>query len=364
MSSTVARAAEEDGHAHEAVPDTSSEGQAALVAAAWNSPSESLPSSVTAKAVPFFQNDKIASTRVHRDAIAQRATAAMGAQAMTINNHIFLSAEAAGNEETIGHELSHVDKNTRGIPETGHSNGAGLSTTDPRQGSERSAGIDGAAWAAGESTAPSVAGDTVQRMTETGGPHQHGPGCGHGQRLTPTGTVQRVPAAHYLPGEDVEESPRYSVTLEASMNGVQLGSFSSKGFSESPGDHAEDQLLDYLEVLVWNYNQSVAAGNPDTNNALYLGRQRSVGTTKHKVDIVNLTASPCSTKRGTCSKEFGDGCTERLIEFATQVHEGHEFSFSIHAKHYYQPHGVEDAKSKSKKAVKDLTNNGVTVSIG
>ncbi|MFE6161322.1 DUF4157 domain-containing protein [Streptomyces sp. NPDC056486] len=175
VSSTVARAAQEDEHAHVVVPDTSPEGQAALVADARNSPSESLPSAVVSKAVPFYQNEKIASTRVHRDAVAQRATAAMGAEAMTIDNHIFLSAEAANNEETIGHELSHVDKNTRGIVETGHSNGAGVTTTDPRQGSEHAAGVDGHAYAAGEATAPSV---TAQRKTTD-----------HGEELTKTGTV-------------------------------------------------------------------------------------------------------------------------------------------------------------------------------
>ncbi|MGW5863462.1 eCIS core domain-containing protein [Streptomyces sp. NPDC055239] len=153
---------QEDKHA--VVPDTSPEGQAALVAGARNSPSESLPSAVVAKAVPFYQNQKIASTRVHRDEIAQRATAAMGAEAMTIDNHIFLSAKAANSEETIGHELSHVDKNTRGIVETGHSNGAGVTTTDPRQSSEHVAGVDGHAYAAGEATAPSV---TAQRKTTT-----------------------------------------------------------------------------------------------------------------------------------------------------------------------------------------------------
>ncbi|MGH4031070.1 DUF4157 domain-containing protein [Actinomycetota bacterium Odt1-20B] len=164
-STTVARRfAAQDAHAHEVVPDTSPEGQAALLAAAKNSPSESLPSAVVAKAVPFYQNDRIASTRVHRDPISQRATAAMGAEAMTIDNHIFLTAEAASNEETIGHELSHVDKNTRGIVETGHDNGAGAAVTDPRQGSEVAAKTDGAAFKAGETTAPSL---TAQRTATT-----------------------------------------------------------------------------------------------------------------------------------------------------------------------------------------------------
>ena len=51
--------------------------------------------------------------------------AAMGAQAMTVGHHIFLSAGSASDEKLIGHELSHVDKNLKGLPETGHSYGAG-----------------------------------------------------------------------------------------------------------------------------------------------------------------------------------------------------------------------------------------------
>lgn len=152
---TVARAEEEDGHVHDGVRDTSPEGQSALVAAAMNSSGESLPSSVVAKAGAFYQNDGLSSTRLHRDAVAQRATAAMGAEAMTIGNHIFLSA-ATANEKLIGHELSHVDKNLKGIPETGHSNGAGVTVTNPRQDSEQAAEKDGDAYAAGRATAPSA----------------------------------------------------------------------------------------------------------------------------------------------------------------------------------------------------------------
>ncbi|MFD7661524.1 DUF4157 domain-containing protein [Streptomyces sp. NPDC059788] len=171
---TVARATEEDQHVHGAgcghggVRDTSPEGQSALLAAAMRSSSQPLSSSVLAKAKPFFQNERLSSTRVHRDAVAQRATAAMGAQAMTVGNHIFLSAAAAGNEQVIGHELSHVDKNLKGVRETGHSNGAGVTVTDPGQGSERAAEADGAAFAAGRETAPSV---TAQRKAAATGPH-------------------------------------------------------------------------------------------------------------------------------------------------------------------------------------------------
>lgn len=175
--SGVARAAEDEHrhHDHKRVPDTTPEGQSALLASAMNSSSAPLPSSVVAKAGAFYENDGLASTRVHSGAMAQRATAAMGAQAMTVGNHIFLSSGAASDEKLIGHELSHVDKNLKGVPETGHGNGAGVTVTDPKQGSERAAEKDGAAYAAGVRTAPSVTAPrgaangshgAVQRMTD------------------------------------------------------------------------------------------------------------------------------------------------------------------------------------------------------
>lgn len=111
---------------------------------------------MVSKAEAFYQNDRLSSARVHRDAVAQRATAAMGAQAMTVGNHIFLGAGTTGDQRLIGHELSHVDKNLKGLPETGHSNGAGVTVTDPGQHSERVAERDGDAYAARETTAPAV----------------------------------------------------------------------------------------------------------------------------------------------------------------------------------------------------------------
>ncbi|KUN81111.1 hypothetical protein AQJ66_24405 [Streptomyces bungoensis] len=178
---TVARAEDEHGHAHG--HDTGPEGQSALLAAAMKSSSEALPSSVVAKAGAFYQNDALASTRVHRDVVAQRATEAMGAAAMTVGNHIFLSAGAAASEKLIGHELSHVDKNLKGVPETGHSNGAGVTVTNPRQDSERAAERDGNAYAAGQRTAPSLVASQpganasagpVQRMLEEGQSSEEG----------------------------------------------------------------------------------------------------------------------------------------------------------------------------------------------
>jgi hypothetical protein len=153
----VARAVAED---EQQVEDTGPEKQSALLDAALKSPSQALPSSVVAKAGAFFQNDRLSATRVHRGEVAQRATTAMGAEAMAIGHHVFLSSQAAADERLMGHELSHVDKNLKGVRETGHNNGAGVSVTDPGQSSERAAEADGHAYASGMTTAPSA---TVHR---------------------------------------------------------------------------------------------------------------------------------------------------------------------------------------------------------
>ncbi|MGW4566561.1 eCIS core domain-containing protein [Streptomyces sp. NPDC004561] len=134
--------------------------QRTLMDEAMASPSRPLPDTVRTRAESFYNNDFSAAV-LHDGPVAQRATEAMGAQAMTVGTHVFLPPGRLGDSELIGHELSHVDKNLRGERETGTSNGAGVTVTDPGQPSERAAGQDGAAFAAGAPTAPSV---TAQRM--------------------------------------------------------------------------------------------------------------------------------------------------------------------------------------------------------
>ncbi|MFI1414341.1 DUF4157 domain-containing protein [Streptomyces sp. NPDC020707] len=160
----VARDAGPDQHVHgsgcghnggESVgPDT----QSALLASAVSSPSRPLSGALRAEADAFYQND-FSNARIHDNHVAQRATEALGAQAMTVGAHVFLGPGMAGNKEVMGHELGHVDKNLRGIQETGDDNGAGLSVTNPGQDSERTAAADGAAFAAGARTAPSAGGN-------------------------------------------------------------------------------------------------------------------------------------------------------------------------------------------------------------
>ncbi|WP_236045748.1 eCIS core domain-containing protein [Streptacidiphilus fuscans] len=148
--------ADEHGHVHDRAEDAHPGGHRSLIDAAMATPSSPLPAAFLAKAQAFYRNDSLAAGRVHDNATAQRATAALGAQAMTIGSHIFLGPSAAGNAEILAHETSHLDKNLRGVRETGNDNGAGVSVTDPGQGSERAAAADGAAFAAGAATAPSV----------------------------------------------------------------------------------------------------------------------------------------------------------------------------------------------------------------
>ncbi|MFD8423311.1 DUF4157 domain-containing protein [Streptomyces sp. NPDC059466] len=276
----VARAEEEDGHVHGGVRDTGPEGQGALLAAAMNSSSESLPSSVVAKAGAFYQNEALSSTRVHRDAVAQRATAALGAQAMTVGHHIFLSAGAAGDEKLIGHELSHVDKNLRGVPETGHGNGAGVTVTDPKQDSERAAERDGHAYAAGETTAPSVTAprpaasgsrepvqrthEPVQRMMETG---EQSEGSQDGRRIA----LQDQPLA--LSAEDhiaaLPEDSEQEVYLKRGVTPTQRkhlqkevirGSFVSlPKMVRKPDEHATKPEREHVEGYVSQHRNEETA---------------------------------------------------------------------------------------------------------
>lgn len=153
------------GEEHEAVEDTHPTDPRSLIDAAMATPSSPLPGAFLSKAKAFYGNDALSAGRVHDNATAQRATAAMGARAMTIGSHIFLGPSAVGDTETLAHEASHLDKNLRGIRETGNDNGAGVTVTDPGQGSERAAVADGAAFTAGAATAPSV---VAQRADITG----------------------------------------------------------------------------------------------------------------------------------------------------------------------------------------------------
>ncbi|MBP5873125.1 DUF4157 domain-containing protein, partial [Streptomyces sp. LBUM 1485] len=121
--------------AQEAAGETVLTDHRSLIDAAMATPSSPLPGAFLTKAKAFYGNDALSAGRVHDNATAQRATAALGAQAVTIGSHIFLGASAVGDTETLAHETSHLDKNLRGIRETGNDNGAGVTVTDPGQDS-------------------------------------------------------------------------------------------------------------------------------------------------------------------------------------------------------------------------------------
>ncbi|WP_101391900.1 DUF4157 domain-containing protein [Streptomyces sp. TLI_146] len=126
----------------------------ALLNDAINSPSQPIADPLRKEAEAFYQID-LSPARVHSDIVAQRATAAMGAEAMTIGHHVFLPPQAARKKEIVGHEFSHLSDNLSGLQETGSANSDGIPVTDPGQGSERKASANGAAFAAGAGSTPS-----------------------------------------------------------------------------------------------------------------------------------------------------------------------------------------------------------------
>ncbi|MFJ8160191.1 DUF4157 domain-containing protein [Streptomyces sp. NPDC096136] len=144
-------------HGHEGAQETGPASKLALLRSALATPSSPLPDPFLSRAKTFYRNDGLGAGRVHDNPMAQRAAAELGAHAVTVGSHILLGPGAAGNTEILAHEASHLDKNLRGIPETGHDHGSGMVVTDPGQGSERAATADGAAFTAGRATAPSVA---------------------------------------------------------------------------------------------------------------------------------------------------------------------------------------------------------------
>ena len=239
----------EDQHAHgpgcdhDGAKGSAPAGQRSLLDAALVSPSRSLPAALRAQAEPFFHND-FSGVRLHDGPVAQRATEAMGAQAMTVGSHLFLPPEGTRNKALVGHELSHLDKNLRGERETGTDNGAGVTVTDPAQRSERTADTDGAAFAAGAGTAPSV----IAQRAATVPARQHGVGkgavarmpAGHGGSPRPAGPAARPPAGRSL---HVQRAP-----------GSSSDEFSDGGISEQ--DLARDSRTRFIAALYEEFKKS------------------------------------------------------------------------------------------------------------
>lgn len=127
----VARLLKEERHTHGAgcghdgVEDSTAKAQSALIDEAIRSESSQIPDPLRGKAESFFGND-FSRGRLHDGPVAQRAIEAMGARALTIDNHVFLPPPGARDMALIGHEFSHLNDNLNGVPETGTDNGAGL----------------------------------------------------------------------------------------------------------------------------------------------------------------------------------------------------------------------------------------------
>ncbi|MEV7087626.1 DUF4157 domain-containing protein [Streptomyces sp. NPDC093085] len=211
---TVERAHQDGEHAHDGGPGAAAEAaeadhspaaQAALLNEAIASPSRSLPTPLLDAAVPYFQNPNLGAAQLHDNPVAQRATEALGAQAMTVGHHIFAPPKVARDMRIMGHELSHVNENLNGTKETGVNSGAGFAVTDPNQGSERSADKDGAFFEAGAATAPSV---VAQRAASGHAGHHHEdlPEAGTVQRAAEVPTVQRVEGSQQRGGYEADHS--------------------------------------------------------------------------------------------------------------------------------------------------------------
>ncbi|WP_229841086.1 eCIS core domain-containing protein [Streptomyces brasiliensis] len=220
--------------------DSSPAGQRALLDKAKASPSRPLPAPLIAAATSFFQNRNLSLARLHDNPVAQRATEAMGAQAMTIGAHIFAPPQAVGNMRLMGHELSHVNENLNGTHETGNTNSAGVTVTDPNQPSEHKADRDGAFFDAGAATAPSV---VAQRAVE----HSAGHAAGYGEAVTGAPTVQRAPYGSSYYDEEVSMEPmvidvepvyhQSSSRPSAHDEDVDMDRYDGRGHSSSRGPY-------------------------------------------------------------------------------------------------------------------------------
>lgn len=282
--------------------------------------------------------------RLHTGIAAQRSAAEIGAHAYTSGNHVVIG-EGGGDRHTLAHELTHVIQQRQG-PVAGTDTGSGLSISDPSDRFEREAEEQAHRVLQGPSP--------VQRKESAGAARQSGSATA--TAMTATTTAAHVQRTHYEPGDTVTAHPGFSVRLQATLNGIAIGTFSSETTPYSPGDHAEDQMVDEIESAI-----AGLYGNPAVIQALAAGQQG----TQHTLGI-RLTASPCSSTRGTCAKaDRAEGCAERLIELAQRGHDGHTFTISVRAHHLYQPrlNGV-DSKQASTHALADMAAAGIAVTIG
>ncbi len=210
----------------EEIDESGPAGQRELIEAAFSSPGRPLAGPMRTDLESYYQSD-FSAARIHDNPVAQRATAALGAEAMTIGTHVFLGEGAAGRKDIIGHEFGHVNENLKGVAETGNDNGAGVSVTDPGQRSERRAAADGAAFAVGAETAPSVTAQravgvstqgTAATVQRTGG-SSSGYGYGYGTATADRPSRRRRTRVSDLP--TYIRAPRYEWAHPSAAGGAR-----------------------------------------------------------------------------------------------------------------------------------------------
>ncbi|MFF8601357.1 DUF4157 domain-containing protein [Streptomyces sp. NPDC015232] len=298
--------------------------------------------------------------RVHDDSAARASAAEVGARAYTSGHHVVLG-DGGTDQHTLAHELTHVIQQRSG-PVAGTDNGAGLKVSDPSDRHEREAEANATRVMRGP-TPP-----TISRAT-----------AAQDQRATSASdrAVQRM--TYFGPGEQALGHPGFTVFLNATLNGVSIGSWTSANdFGQVTQDHAEDQMIDAIETAITflGINPAIAAAGAGTPilGALtgHLNALVNQGVDVHQHQIahhlhINLSASPCSTTFRTSTKTSADGCAERLVQLA-QMRFGRQdnqrFRITIHAHHLYQPQHVQNAAQVSEQVNRQLAANGIDVTIG
>lgn len=299
--------------------------------------------------------------RIHNDAAAKASAAEVGAHAYTSGNHVVIG-DGGNDKHTLAHELTHVIQQRQG-PVAGMDNGAGLSISDPSDRFEREAEANATRVMSGPTpaTGSRAAAERDQQAT-----------------FTSDRAVQRM--AYFAPGQPAQGHPGFTVFLNATLNNVGIGSWTSQNeYAQVAQDHAEDQMIDAFDTAIGflNINPAIAAAGAGTPilNALtgHLNALQGQGIDVDNQQIahhlqINLSASPCSTSLGTSNKAQGDGCAERLVQLARfrfGPNGNHRFAIAINAHHLYQPQGVQNAAQVSQQVNQQLLGaNGITVTIG
>jgi hypothetical protein len=155
-----------------------------------------------------------------------------------------------------------------------------------------------------------------------------------------------------------------AVSLRATVNGFSVGDAWSREYKFTEDtEHAEDAVVDFLEFCVFWIK--LRRYPPDASATLRSVIDSMAQHSRAHVAITDLTASPCSSERGTCKKRNISGCTDRLIGLKEFLAGSgfQDISISVSADHYYQPQGIDEAKAKSQAAKADLEKAGISVAI-